>query len=73
MKSNKRKLDFSSFNTNRIEMLWPIYKWIYQNMRGCVLITQQNSQKFEFWQILLGDENATYLCSKIISTLQQTK
>ena len=25
--------------------------------------------KIEFSQILLGDKNATYLCSKIISTL----
>ena len=48
-------------------------------MRGYVLITQQNLQKFEFLrytaekfkflQILLGDKNATYLCSKVISTL----
>ena len=28
--------------------------------------------KFKFSQILLGDKNATYLCSKIISTLKQT-
>ena len=27
-------------------------------------------EKFKFLKILLGDENATYLCSKIISTLQ---
>jgi hypothetical protein len=26
-------------------------------------------EKFKFSQILLGDKNATYLCSKIISTL----
>ena len=26
-------------------------------------------KKFKFLQILLGDKNATYLCSKIISTL----
>ena len=26
-------------------------------------------EKFKFLQILLGDKNATYLCSKIISTL----
>ena len=26
-------------------------------------------EKFKFLQILLGDKNTTYLCSKIISTL----
>jgi hypothetical protein len=26
-------------------------------------------EKFEFSQMLLGDKKATYLCSKIISTL----
>ena len=42
----------------------------------CVLITQQNLQKFElvvekfkFPQILLGNKNATSVCSKNISTL----
>ena len=34
---------------------------IFRTERGCVLITQQ---------ILLGDKNATYLFSKIISTLK---
>ena len=46
-------------------------------MIGCVLITQQNLRQFEFskvhcrkfLQILLGDKNATSLCSKNISTL----
>ena len=29
-------------------------------------------EKFKFWQILLGDKNATSLCSKNISTLKLT-
>ena len=29
--------------------------------------------KFKFLQILLGDKNATYLCSKTISTLKDSE
>ena len=53
----------------------------FRTERGCVLITQQNLQKFEFFycaplkiqifKILLGDKNATYLCSIIISNLRR--
>ena len=49
---------------------------------GCVLITKQNLRKFEFlkvhsrkiqnFKILLGDMNATSLCSKDISALMDT-
>ena len=54
------------FSTGKVEMIL--------EQRGYVLITQQNLRKFEFFyhapsQILLGDKNETYLCSKIVSTL----
>ena len=43
-------------------------RYIFRTEKGCVSLL-----KFKFSQILLGDKNATYLCSKIISTLLALK
>ena len=37
------------------------------------VIKNESQLKFKFSQIFLGDKNATYLCSKIISTLPWKK
>ena len=45
---------------------------IFLEQREILSFSTVHLLKFRFSQILLGDKNATYLCSKIISTLYKS-
>ena len=51
-----------------------LHKFVYEFRGNNTCIIQDGKAlisllKFKFFQIMLGDKNATYLCSEIISTL----